>query len=242
MELISFGTPSVCHCQKRPSANIKSPYVADIVVHGEELLGHCPSLGLGGILVPGVEMIATPSSAASKTDYVIQAVKDGDTWVGNVPLHANRIVKQLLELNMIIDDVATVTPEHRHGESRLDFLVTQNDGTRVYCEVKSVHIKVGNDAVFPVGYKKRRQDTVSERANRHLTELGELAKSGRRAMAIFVVQRDDCDTFSPNWDGDPIFSNLLRSVMHMGVEVKVVYTSVSQAGIYLRHINELKQV
>ena len=112
MQLISFDSPIKCSCKKRPSVHIKSPYVADIITSNEDdALAHCPSLGLGGLITGGSQMLATHSNKGSKTDYVIQAVKDGEVWVGNVPLHANRIVKKLLGTDLLLQGVKHVIPE-----------------------------------------------------------------------------------------------------------------------------------
>ena len=55
--------------------------------------------------------------------------------------------------------------------------MTDIDDIKHYIEVKSVHIKVDGIAVFPVGYKKKPTDSVSERANKHVKHLIELAKN-----------------------------------------------------------------
>ena len=34
---------------KRPSKQVKSPYVADITIEDNEELAHCPSLGISGL-------------------------------------------------------------------------------------------------------------------------------------------------------------------------------------------------
>lgn len=236
MQLIQFEDVHYCTCLKRPSKHIKSPYVADIELEGVEYLGHCPSLGLGGIMKPGCQMMITKSNEKSKTDYVIQAVKDANTWVGNVPLHANRIVKLLLENHHIIPNIKCVKPEYKYGESRLDFYVKTNDDEDIYIEVKSVHIKKGNTAIFPVGYLKPKAITVSERANKHVKELTHIAESNRNAMIIFVIQRDDCIDFKPNEDTDKVFTELLNNAKQKGVIVKQVYTQVNEYGIFLKHI------
>ena len=240
MQLISFDSPIKCSCKKRPSVHIKSPYVADIITSNEDdALAHCPSLGLGGLITGGSQMLATHSNKGSKTDYVIQAVKDGEVWVGNVPLHANRIVKKLLGTDLLLQGVKHVIPEFKHGDSRLDFFITMQDDTDVFCEVKSVHINDGTTAVFPVGYKKPGQSTVSERANKHVTELTSVANEGFAALLVFVILRGDCNAFQPNWKQDAMFSNLLKTAQSAGVIVKIVYTDVNEAGIFLKNVETL---
>jgi sugar fermentation stimulation protein A len=238
MELIKFDDVIIGTIIKRPSLQIKSPYVADVLVKESKFLAHCPSLGLGGLIQPEVKVLMTVSTTKSKTDYVIQAVYSDNIWIGNVPLHANRIVKQLLGTNLIIEDILSVKPEVTHGDSRYDFQV-QTERGEMFCEVKSVHINENehkSTAIFPVGYKKPKQKTVSERANKHVTGLTEIAKKGCLAMIIFVVQRNDCTSFQPNRTGDPVFSELLDDAISSGVKVCVVYTTVNESGIYLNNI------
>ena len=236
MLLIKFEEVKYCTCVKRPSKHIKSPYVADIDLDGVEYLAHCPSLGLGGIIKPGSEMMITKSNLNSKTDFVIQAVKEDNTWVGNVPLHANRIVKLLLETNQIIPNIEYIKPEYKYGESRLDFYVKTKDDNEIFIEVKSVHIKKGKTAIFPVGYLKPKAITVSERANKHITELTHIAEAQGNAMIIFVIQRDDCFDFKPNEDSDKVFTHLFNEAVAKGVKVKEVYTSINDSGITLKNI------
>ena len=235
MQLIDFDQPVCGTIVKRPSAKIKSPYVADVEINGQSYIAHCPSLGLGGIIVPGVEVIMTASSTKSKTDFVVQAVRDSNNiWVGNVPLHANRIVKRLLDTNLLVPDVLSYKAEHTFGDSRFDFLIETDCGS-IFCEVKSVHIKDPNNndiAMFPVG-NKRNQETISVRANKHVTGLTEIAQDAKRAMIVFVVQREDCHMFEPNRVSDPTFSNLLDAAQVAGVKVKMVYTAVNESGIRL---------
>ena len=234
MQLIQFDNAIECTCQKRPSRIIKSPYVADLTVDGNDVLGHCPSLGLGNIIHEGCRMLCTKNTNC-KTDYTVQAVMENDIWVGNVPLHANRIVHKLLTGGCLLDKVQHVKPEVKMGDSRFDFLVTLEDSSEIVIEVKSVHIKINNTAIFPVG-GNRKVHTISERANKHLTHLKELSNSHKKAMIIFVIQRGDCDNFSPNWKTDPIFSNKLYEAYSARVAIKCVYTDVNCNGIYLRHV------
>lgn len=228
---------------KRPSKHIKSPYVGDVICDQEndECLAHCPSLGLGDILKPNSTIMMSKSqNPKSKTNYVIEAVKEGSTWVGNVPLHANRLVKQMLEKQKIIPDIDYVKPEYVMDDSRIDFYVRDKNNNEFYIEVKSVHIKINEAAVFPVGYKKKKDDTVSERANKHVQHLTKLANEGKNTFIIFVVQRNDCIHFEPNFDKDPLFSSLLQKANHSGVNIKALQCSVDDSGLRFEKEMEIK--
>ena len=45
---------------KRPSKNIKSPYVADVLCDGEEALAHTASLGCCGLAEAGATVLMAP--------------------------------------------------------------------------------------------------------------------------------------------------------------------------------------
>ena len=63
---------------KRPSASIKSPYVADILLpDGTQTLGHTPALGCCGLVEPSkfVYAIETPGNKCSHR--ILRTVKKG---------------------------------------------------------------------------------------------------------------------------------------------------------------------
>ncbi|EEY60058.1 sugar fermentation stimulation protein [Phytophthora infestans T30-4] len=101
--------------------------------------------------------------------------------------------------------------------ARVDFVLTTNnaDGTvahEKYVEVKSVTLALAGSedtsrcAVFP--------DTVSTRAQKHVTELTELF-----GAIIFLVQRDDCNTFAPSIQHDKKFAELCAVAATRGVQL-----------------------
>ena len=230
--MLKYNNVTSCKLLKRPSATIKSPYVGDILINNDQSLAHCPSLGLGNILLPNSECIASESTnKKNKTKYTIEAVKDNNTWVGNVQLHANRIVKQLLENSIIIPNIKKITPEYKMEDSRIDFMVEDYSEIKHYIEVKSVHIKQNNAAVFPVGYKKNKTASVSERANKHVAHLTQLASNNKKSYIIFVVQRDDCTHFEPFKENDHVFYKLLHTAQESGVIIKAIQCSVNTCGI-----------
>jgi sugar fermentation stimulation protein A len=116
--------------------------------------------------------------------------------------------------------------------SRVDFVLTKTaeDGSvahEKYVEVKSVTLalegageKPSRCAVFP--------DTVSTRAQKHVTELTELlsAKEEEGAAAatvsgaiVFLVQRDDCHEFAPSTQHDKKFAELCAVAAESGIQL-----------------------
>jgi sugar fermentation stimulation protein A len=61
--------------------------------------------------------------------------------------------------------------------------------------------------------------------------LAAMVAAGHRAVALFVVQRTDCDRFTACHELDPLFARTLDEVAAAGVEVLVYACELSQAGV-----------
>jgi sugar fermentation stimulation protein A len=80
--------------------------------------------------------------------------------------------------------------------------------------LKNCHLRRGGAlAEFP--------DCVAARSLKHLRELEAMVAAGDRAVALFVVQRTDCDAFSACHDLDPAFALGLDHAADAGVEVLI---------------------
>ncbi|RMH80710.1 MAG: DNA/RNA nuclease SfsA [Acidobacteria bacterium] len=97
--------------------------------------------------------------------------------------------------------------EPTFGDRRFDLLI---DGRPV--EVKSVNLVKEDVALFP--------DAPTKRGKEHILKLIELSKEGYRPLLVFVVQREDCKLFSPNWEVDGDFSQALELYINMGLEAR----------------------
>jgi sugar fermentation stimulation protein A len=195
-------------------------FFADVVMDdGREITAHCPNPGaMLGLNTPGLPAwLSWSDNPKRKLAHTLELVEADGGLVGINTLHPNRLVAEALEANAIpeLAGYASVRREVKYGEaSRVDFLLEDPARPRCWLEIKNCHLRrAGTLAEFP--------DCVAARSTRHLRELEAMVATGDRAVALFVVQRTDCDSFSPCADLDPAFAKGLAHAAEAGVEVLV---------------------
>ena len=94
-----------------------------------------------------------------------------------------------------------------------------------FVEIKNVTLKSEEFAQFP--------DAVSTRAQKHIEELAGLTKLGHSAEFVFVVQRNDCQSFLPAEDIDPKYNDLFWAAQEKGVKMTVFMCDISKKEIVI---------
>ena len=162
---------------------------------GESITAHCPNPGsMAGLLVPSGEVWLSPSrNPKRKLRYTWELVCINGGYVGINTLLANRIVEEGLNAKKIreLADYSSIRREVRYGKnSRVDFLLEAPEKPPCYVEVKSVTLRLGESAAFP--------DAVTARGTKHLSELTEVVRSGKRAVIFTSYNAKIATTsFSP---------------------------------------------
>lgn len=67
--------------------------------------------------------------------------------------------------------------------------------------------------------------------NKRLTSLLWMKKRGQDPRLLFVVCRNDADSFSANREADPYFADLLLEVKEAGVPIAALRCSVDENGM-----------
>ena len=213
----------------RPSKTIKSPYVADICLEdGTLALCHTPGLSCCGLVSTGRTIYVSKSQAKCKTAYTAQVSESTDSeglyYVGLHPLLSQKMAAKLLPKIAAVEWKSEVkVNEH----TRLDFVGLTPEG-KIYVEVKNAMISMSKEkrdvrrAVFPEGYRKSKNHTISPRAVKHAETLMNLMKEHDTVAAylVFIVPRDDCVGLELNKE-DPTYCKAVADAIAAGVQVRV---------------------
>lgn len=189
---------------------------------GVEIHAHMANPGrLPELIYPGAIVYVRPATHSErKTAWDVVMVKRGrcycclDTRMANAAFHEALLNRRIPEFA----DYQTIACEKCYGNSRLDFILNP-DTERVLIEVKSVSLVIGGHAFFP--------DAPTLRGAKHVRELAEASRQGESAWIVFVCQRRDPLSVSPNEGTDPDFARALREARDAGVNFMALTCQVT---------------
>ncbi|MGM3309348.1 DNA/RNA nuclease SfsA [Anabaena sp. WFMT] len=218
-------------------------FFADVqLTSGEMVTAHCPNTGpMTGVSTVGspvqISKSDNPNRKLAYTLELIQVQEPEPTWVGVNTALPNRVIKLALEKYLFpeLSEYTQVKGEVVYGKdkkSRVDFYLTGSDQQRpIYLEVKNTTWTQGNLALFP--------DTETTRGQKHLRELMEVLPQNRAVM-LYFINRGDCPEFAPGDSTDPIYGQLLRQALTLGLEVLPCRFDISPEGIRYLGLAKLK--
>ena len=155
----------------RPSASIKSPYVADIQLIDDDYdvidftiyLAHCPSLGCCGLSDNDAIVLVSENNGNTKTKYAVELCIFNETknntsitqYISLKPKTAEYISHELLKNNLIQNSYhfKKIEREKVFENSRFDFHCIDNNDIEYIFEVKTVPLAYYVD-VAKKEYKK----------------------------------------------------------------------------------------
>lgn len=205
-----FATPLVPGRLKRRYMRFLSDVVLD---SGEEVRAHCPNPGsMMGLKDQGLRVwLERNDDPKKKLDWGWRLAELDRGFATIDTGLANRVVGEALRAGAVpaLAGTGEVRAEVKYGTgSRVDFCL----GGDTFVEVKSVTLaRRSGLAEFP--------DSVTQRGTRHLRDLAEVARSGRRAVMFYLVQRTDCTEMTLAADIDPDYASAFDAARAAGVEV-----------------------
>jgi len=206
----------------------KNRFHVEMEKDGMLIEAHCNNSGsMLGLLRTGAEVMISPAlRPGRKLSYTLELIRPHGFWVGVNTLVPNRLLFEAWKARLLpeILDYTVFRAETVSGKSRLDAFLTGPPG-RLWVEAKNVTLVEDDVAYFP--------DAVSERGQKHLRELIELAHRGHRTACFYLVQRPDASCFGPADFIDPKFADLFRHATEAGVEAWPYQALVSPGGIAL---------
>ncbi|MBW6511203.1 MAG: DNA/RNA nuclease SfsA [Desulfuromonadaceae bacterium] len=198
-------------------------FFADVeLADGRIVTAHTPNTGaMTQCAIPGHEvLLCANDNPRRKLKFTLELIRVNGSWVDTNTQRSNRVVEEALRADQIPELTGyEVTPEYPFGDSRLDFLLSGEQG-KALVEVKNVTLCChATIACFP--------DAVTVRGQKHLRELLMAVTGGYRAIIFFLVQRAEATAFSPADSIDPEYGRRLRQAVAGGVEVLAYRTLVS---------------
>lgn len=207
--------------------------------NGEVVTAHCANTGsMSGLLDEGNPVWLTPvSDPKRKLKFSLQMIDVGSSLVGVNTMLPNHLVADAITDGTIkqLSGYGNLKKEVKYGvdgKSRIDILLTDETKAPCYVEVKNVTLADGDKALFP--------DAVTTKGAKHLDELLAEVKKGNRAVMIYLTQREDCKSFSPADEKDPVYAEKLRECVKQGVEAYAYACKISPSEITVN--NELEVI
>jgi sugar fermentation stimulation protein A len=206
-------------------------FMADVkLADGEVVTAHCPNSGsMRECCEPGRPVhLSFHDHPKRKLKYTWELIEMPTSIVGINTLIPNRLVAESIVAGLMPDlnGYDNITREVKTSDNtRLDILLSNEDGNRCYVEIKNCTMVREGVACFP--------DAVTSRGLKHLAELSFLVSKGFRCVIFYVIQRMDAKTFQPADHIDPAYGRQLRQVLKHGVEILVYDTRIDLKTICL---------
>ena len=212
-------------------------FFADIKINNQIITAHCPNTGsMDGLLKKGNTVwVSKSDNPHRKLKYTLEIIEVGKSKVGVNTHSTNKIVYNALQNNLIKEfkNPLKIKPETNFGtNTRFDFLVL-NKKNKSFIEVKNVTLsrKTGV-AEFP--------DSVTVRGLKHINELIKASKKNYKIFILYLIQRNDCKTFSIAKDIDPDYAYALGKAVKNKLNILCYDCKFSLKGIKLNNKIKIK--
>jgi sugar fermentation stimulation protein A len=207
-------------------------FFTDIKINNRIVTAHCPNTGsMQGLLNKGNKVwLSKSNNPKRKLKYTLEIIENNKRKVGVNTHSANKIIFYSLKNNLIqgFKNILEIRPETKFGAStRFDFFLLSNKD-KIFIEVKNVTLSREKGlAEFP--------DAVTTRGLKHINELIKASKKNFKVFIIYLIQRDDCNSFKIARDIDPSYANALAKAVNNKLNVLCYDCKFSSKGIKLNN-------
>ena len=207
-------------------------FFVDINYKNKIITAHCPNSGsMMGLLKKGNKIWFSRSDNPSrKLKYTLEIIDEEKKMVGINTLLTNKIVfealsqkriKKLVKFNNIKTEVKF------SDKTRFDFLISNNK-EKCFLEVKNVTLsRKDKIAEFP--------DAITSRGTKHLNELIIARQRGFKSYILYLIQREDCESFRIAKDIDEEYKIAFDKAMKNGVKILCYDCKISAEEIKLNN-------
>ena len=191
-------------------------FFIDIKYKNKIITAHCPNSGsMMGLLDRGNKAwFSLSDNPKRKLKYTLEMIEVKNKKVGINTLLTNKIVLEALKHKKInsLNKFNHIKTESKFSDgTRFDFLLS-NDKEKCFLEVKNVTLLRENKiAEFP--------DAITSRGTKHLNELCNAKKKGYQSYILYLIQREDCDSFKIAKDIDEEYKIAFSKALKSGVKI-----------------------
>jgi len=191
-------------------------FFADIKYKNKIITAHCPNSGsMMGLLDKGNKAwFSLSDNPNRKLKYTLEIIKVKKKMIGINTLLSNKIVLEALNQKKIknLNKFYNIKTEVKFSDkTRFDFLISNNK-EKCFLEVKNVTLsREKKIAKFP--------DAITSRGTKHLEELCNAKKMGYQSYILYLIQRDDCDSFKIAEDIDEKYKIAFSKALKSGVKI-----------------------
>jgi len=234
------------------------------LVRSDECMAHSPSLGCAGLISSEshVYCIKLDNEKLTSKYRIFQCeIEDNcnKIVIGTNPNICNTLFENILTNNILSQfNGYTIKREYTIGKSRIDFLL-KNNNNKILIEVKNVCLAYYEDiplkeikkkdysefdvnskiAIFPDCNRKIQKKPISPRAIKHINELIEASQNGYKCYLAFIIQRTDCNYFSPSKLDQTYYKKLQYAYKNKFLDILPIQIEWIGCNAYYKKILEL---
>jgi len=163
---------------------------------GKEIRAYVPNTGRMEEFLNKDAIFYLAYHPSEKFDYKVVATRYQDHLVFLDTVKVNKVFYELLSAGKIpeFSNIKIIKREVPYKNSRIDFLLTFEDETQAFVEVKSCTLIHNKVAMFP--------DAPTERGKKHIDELNENEFPEIKKYVYFLITNFGAEKFYPNYHVD----------------------------------------